>query len=154
MSASRRGRPHAPDASAPADTGSAVAEFAVLGTVLFGVLVQLVVCFGALQRATLATSSAAREVGRAVVRADSRPAADEAASRVVAEVERDHGLGPGSLAPRVEGTPQRGARLRVTVHTEVPIARIPFLGTVWPSLAVPVDATHVVQVDRYRSFDG
>ncbi len=42
--------------------------------------------------------------------------------------------------------------LRVAVTTEVPLLRIPFIGPVWPSLAVPVESTHVVQVDRYRSF--
>ena len=120
---------------------------------LLGVLVEVIVLFGTLQRATLATSAAAREVGRAVVLSDS------ARRRCVALGRRDRpGRGeprPRAETPRtpsVDGQLARGAHLRVTVSTEVPLLRIPFIGPVWPSLSVPVEATHVVQVDRYRSF--
>ena len=37
------------------------------------------------------------------------------------------------------------------VRTEAAIFRLPFVGDVWPSLSVPVEATHAVQIDRYRS---
>src|SRR6185312_5183134 len=104
------------------ERGSAIIEFSVLGTLIFGVLIHAVVLFGVLHRATLATSAAAREYGRAVVIADSE---DEAAAR--------------------------GELLRVRVQTDVAVLRIPFVGEVWPSLSVPVEATHVVQLDRYRS---
>jgi hypothetical protein len=120
--------------------------------VLLGILVEVIVMFGTLQRATLATSAAAREVGRAVVLADSL---DDAAARsaiVMDQAEANHGLPAGSLDGSLDGELVRGARLRVTVATEVPALRIPFIGPVWPSLSVPVEATHVVQVDRYRSF--
>lgn len=133
------------------ERGSAVVEFAVLGTLVFGVLVHVVVTFGVLHRATLATSAAAREYGRAIVVADS---ADEASARgelVVEQATRNHGLAPGSLHARVEGRRARGELLRVTVSADVPVFRIPFVGEVWPSLSVPVEATHVVQLDRYRS---
>ena len=134
------------------EAGSAVVEFAVLGIVLLGVLVQIIVIFGMLQRATLATSAAAREVGRAVVLADS---IDDAAARstiVIDQATKNHGLAPGSLHPSVDGEIVRGARLRIAVTTEVALLQIPFIGPVWPSLAIPVESTHVVQVDRYRSF--
>lgn len=134
------------------ERGSAVVEFAVLGVVLLGVLVEIIVMFGTLQRATLATSAAAREVGRAVVLAES---VDDAASRsaaVVDQAEGNHGLPAESLRASIDGELTRGARLRITVATEVPLVRIPFIGLVWPSLSVPVESTHVVQVDRYRSF--
>lgn len=134
-------------------TGSAVAEFAVLGVFVFGVLVRVIVLFGTLERATLATSAAAREVGRVVVLAESDGDAARRGGLVVEQAARDHGLPPGSLEPRVEGAVTRGARVRVTVRTEVPVLRVPFIGAVWPSLSIPVEATHVVQVDRYRSFD-
>jgi hypothetical protein len=51
----------------------------------------------------------------------------------------------------VEGVRRRGELLRVRVQTDVAVLRIPFVGEVWPSLSVPVEATHVVQLDRYRS---
>ena len=81
-----------------------------------------------------------------------RIAAMQRASIVVEEAARDHGLPPGALQPHVDGRVARGAQLRVTVRTEVAVFRLPFVGDVVPSVSVPVEATHVVQVDRYRSF--
>jgi hypothetical protein len=124
---------------------------AVLGSLVFGVLVQGIVLFGTLHRATLATSAAAREYGRAVVLADS-PAEAEARGRLVVEqAARNHGLAPGSLQATVAGTRARGELLTVRVVTSVPVVRVPFIGAVLPAVAIPVEATHVVQVDRYRS---
>ncbi len=133
------------------ERGSAVVEVAVLGSLIFGVLVHVLVVFGTLHRATLATSAAAREYGRVIVVAGSEV---EAARRGAVAVEltgRNHGLAPGALTPSVTGLRQRGEVLVVRVRTEVPIARIPFLGAVWPGLSVPVEATHAVRLDRYRS---
>ena len=53
------------------ERGSAIVEVAVLGSLVFGVLIHVLVVFGTLHRATLATSAAAREYGRAIVIADS-----------------------------------------------------------------------------------
>ena len=131
--------------------GTAIVEIAILGSLIFGVLIHVLVVFGALHRATLATSAAAREYGRAIVVADSEA---EAAMRGDAAVElagRNHGLAPGALHPSLAGVRRRGEVLVVKVRTDVPIASIPFLGSVWPGLAVPVEATHAVRVDRYRS---
>ena len=131
--------------------GTAIVEIAILGSLIFGVLIHVLVVFGALHRATLATSSAAREYGRAIVVADSE---GEAATRGDAAVElagRNHGLAAGSLHPAVAGLRRRGEVLVVTVRTDVPIASIPFLGSVLPGLSVPVEATHAVRLDRYRS---
>lgn len=133
------------------ERGSAIVEFAVLGTLVFGVLIHSVVLFGVLHRATLATSAAAREYGRAVVVADSEDEAVARGALVVEQAGRNHGLAPGALQASVEGLRRRGELLRVRVRTEVPVLRIPFVGAVWPSLAVPVEATHVVRLDRYRS---
>jgi len=133
------------------EDGSSVVEFAVLGTLVFGVLVQAIVLFGILHRTTLATSAAAREYGRAVVLADS---ADEAAARgelVVEQAARNHGLPAGALRPSVDGRRGRGEVLVVHVRSSVPVIRLPFVGSVWPSVAVPVEATPAVQIDRYRS---
>jgi hypothetical protein len=58
------------------------------------------------------------------------------------------------LRPSIEGRVARGEQLRVTVRTDVAVLRLPFVGSVVPSLSVPVEATHVVRVDRYRSFPG
>lgn len=133
------------------ERGSSIVEFALLGTLVFGVLVQAIVLFGVLHRATLATSAAAREYGRAVVVADSPEEASRRGALVVEQAARNHGLAPGSLHAAVEGTRARGELLRVHVRTDVAVFRIPFLGDVFGSVAIPVEATHVVQIDRYRS---
>jgi hypothetical protein len=124
---------------------------AILGTLVFGVLLHVLVLFGALHRATLATSAAAREFGRAVVVADGEGEAARRSAVAVAMVERDHGFPPGALQASVSGIRRRGAVLVVRVRTEVPVARVPFLGAVVPGLTVPVEATHAVRLDRYRS---
>jgi hypothetical protein len=133
------------------ERGSSIVEFTLLGTLVFGALVQAVVLFGVLHRATLATSAAAREYGRVVVLADSPDDAMRRGALVVEQAGRNHGLGPGALHASLEGRPARGELLQVRVRTEVAVFRIPFLGDVLPSVSVPVEATHVVQVDRYRS---
>jgi Flp pilus assembly protein TadG len=133
------------------ERGSSIVEFAILGTLIFGVLIQTVVLFGVLHRATLATSAAAREYGRAIVVADSVDEARLRGSLVVEQATRNHGLPVGSLRATVDGQRVRGELLRVHVSTDVPVFRIPFVGDVLPAVSVPVEATHVVQIDRYRS---
>jgi hypothetical protein len=133
------------------ERGSAVVEFAVLGSLVFGVLVNAIVLFGVLHRATLATSTAAREYGRAVVIADSAEEASLRGALVVRQAAENHGMSANALRASVEGRRGRGELLTVQVATDVPIVRIPFVGAVWPSLAVPVEAAHAVQIDRYRS---
>lgn len=139
--------------SAMVELGSAVVELTVLGTLIFGVLVQAVVLFGVIQRSSLAASAAAREVGRAVSLANDDVEADTRAQLVVGQAERNHGLAPGSLNVQVLGTVARGRRLKISVRTAVSVARLPFVGSVWPSLTIPVEATYVARVDRYRGFD-
>ena len=90
------------------ERGSSIVEFALLGSLVFGVLVQAVVLFGVLHRATLATSAAAREYGRAVVVADSESEAAIRGALVVEQATRNHGLPSGSLRATVEG--RAGAR--------------------------------------------
>jgi hypothetical protein len=131
--------------------GSAVVEVAVLGSLVFGVLLHVLVVFGTLHRAALATSAAAREYGRAIVVADSEPEAARRGALVVAAAARNHGLTDDALHASVVGLRRRGAVLVVRVRTEVPVASFPFLGAVVPGLTVPVEATHAVRIDPYRS---
>lgn len=133
------------------ERGSSIVELAVLGSLIFGVLVQAIVLFGTLHRATLATSAAARELGRVAVLAESESDATARGARVVEQAARNHGMPPGSLHLSVTGARARGELLRVRVVTWVPVVRIPFVGAAIPDVAVPVESTHVVLVDRYRS---
>ena len=134
-----------------AEAGTAVVEMAILGSLIFGVLIHVLVVFGSLHRATLATSAAAREYGRAIVVADSEAEAARRGDAAVELAARNHGMASGSLHASAGGFRQRGAVLVVRVRTDVPIASVPFLGSVWSGLSVPVEASHAVRLDRYRS---
>ncbi len=134
-----------------AEAGTAVVEMAILGSLIFGVLIHVLVVFGSLHRATLATSAAAREYGRAIVVADSEAEAARRGDAAVELAARNHGMASGSLHASAGGFRQRGTVLVVRVRTDVPIASVPFLGSVWSGLSVPVEASHAVRLDRYRS---
>lgn len=133
------------------ERGSAIVEMALLGSLIFGVLVHILVLFGSVHRSTLATSAAAREYGRAIVVADSEAEAAQRGSAAVELIGRNHGLADGALQPSVTGLRRRGEVLVVRVRTGVPVAQVPFLGSVIPGLMIPVEATHAVRIDRYRS---
>jgi hypothetical protein len=133
------------------ERGSAIVEVAVLGSLIFGVLLHVLVVFGSLHRATLATSAAAREYGRAIVVADSEAEAARRGAAVVATTARNHGLPEDALHATAVGFRHRGAVLIVRVRTEVPVGSIPFLGSVVPGVSIPVEATHAVRIDRYKS---
>ena len=135
------------------ERGSAIVEFAVLGSLVFGVLVQAIVLFGALHRATLATSAAAREYGRAIVVADSRDEASSRGALVVEQAARNHGLPLRVTATRrVEGRARPGrAAARAGADRGAGRSGSRSSATSVPSVSVPVEATHAVQLDRYRS---
>jgi hypothetical protein len=133
------------------ERGSAIVEVALLGSLVFGVLIHVLIVFGALHRATLATSAAAREYGRAIVIADTEAEAARRGELVIAATGRNHGLADDALHGSAVGLRRRGAVLVVRVRTDVPVASIPFIGSVVPGLTVPVEATHAVRIDRYRS---
>lgn len=134
------------------EQGSAVVEMAVLGSLIFGVLMQVVVLFGVAHRAALATAAAAREGGRAAVMGDTQQEASDRASIAVAQATINHGIAPEDMQMTFEGQLVRGSSLRVTARVDVPILQIPFVGPVWPSLSIPVETATVVKIDRYRGF--
>jgi len=136
-----------------AEAGTATVEMAVLGSLIFGVLVHAIVLFGVIQRSMLAASAAAREVGRVVVLADTQPEAEQRAGRVLAQVAINHGLAVSDFDVALSGALMRGEKLRVTVRTSAPVASLPFIGSVWPTLSVPIEAVYVGRVDKFRSFD-
>ena len=135
------------------ERGVAVVETALLGTLIFAFLVQLVVLLAGAQQAAFAATAAAREAGRTVVLADGETAAAARASTVLAQVERNHGLAAGSLHVSMDGDVARGAVIDVTITTRVPLLRLPGVGAVWPGLSLPVEAHYRAKVDQFRRFD-
>jgi hypothetical protein len=146
------------------ERGAAVVEFVVVFLALLVPLVYAIVVMADVQRAMLATSSAAREVGRVYVTAGGRPAAAGRVERAYAEVLGSFGLRPGQGRDRlvldascpagaagcVDGFGP-GAEVRVVVTWRVAVARLPFLGEV-AGPGVTVGATHRTRADRFRGF--
>lgn len=146
------------------ERGAAVVEFVVVFLALLVPLVYAIVVMADVQRAMLATSSAAREVGRVYVTAGDRPAAAGRVERAYAEVLGSFGLRPGQGRDRlvldascpagpagcVDGFGP-GAEVRVVVTWRVAVARLPFLG-VLAGPSVTVGATHRTRADRFRGF--
>ncbi len=147
------------------ERGAAVVEFVVVFLALLVPLVYVIAVMADVQRGMLATSSAAREVGRVYVTAADRGDARVRVERAYAEVLGNYGLRPGGGRDRLEvaagcpaGAPAAcaagfgpGAEVRVVVTYRVAVARLPFLGAVGgPS--VTVGATHRTRADRFRGF--
>jgi hypothetical protein len=157
----------------PGERGAAVIELLVVFLTLVVPLVYAMVVMADVQRALLATSSAAREAGRVYVTGPDRVEAERragAAYRQVlatygirttdpaagmrlragcpAEAEADAGVGEGCA-----GGFGPGAEVEVVVTYRVPVARLPFLGAV-AGPGVTVGATHHTRVDRYRGLGG
>ena len=146
---------------------AAVVELLVVAMMLLVPLVYVMVVMADVQRALLATSGAAREAGRVYVTGPDRVAAERRAGVAYREVLASYGMRAGdpraSLrlragCPAVGGSGCAGgfgpgAEVEVVVTYRVPVARVPFLGSVaGPSIVI--GATHHTRVDRYRGLGG
>jgi hypothetical protein len=146
------------------ERGAAVVEFVVVFLALLVPLVYAIVVMADVQRAMLATSSAAREVGRVYVTSPDRADAAGRVERAYAEVLGGFGLRPGRgrdrlvVGARCPAAPAGcvggfgpGAEVRVVVTWRVAVARLPFLGEV-AGPVLTVGATHRTRADRFRGF--
>ena len=137
------------------DSGHALIEAIVLGLVLLVPVIWMLSVFSELHGAALGTTSAAREAGFEASRSNDPVSADREIQRVVALSLTDHGLDP-SLT-HVSWSPtdgwRRGGGIEVVVTYEVPVFQAPLLGQI-TGPAIPVTATHVTDIQRYRSHDG
>jgi hypothetical protein len=150
------------------ERGAAVVELLAGFLVLVVPLVYVLVVVADVQRALLATSSAAREVGRVYVTGSSRADAERRAAVAYREVLANYGLRaedpraalrlevgcrPGSGRAACVGGFGPGAEVRVVVTYRVPVARLPFVGVV-AAPNVTVGATQHSRVDRFRGLVG
>src|SRR5215216_6750254 len=171
----RRARPAGPDDGADArgggavtrraEWGAAVVELLVVFLTLLLPLVYVMVVMADVQRALLATSSAAREAGRVYVTGADRGDAERRAGVAYREVLATYGMRAGDRGTGMRlrvGCPAAagsgcargfgpGAGVEVEVTYRVPVARVPFLGVV-AGPGVTVGATHHTRVDRYRGL--
>jgi hypothetical protein len=144
-----------------------VVELLVVMLTLLVPLVYVMVVMADVQRALLATSSAAREAGRVYVTGADRVDAERRAGVAYREVLATYGMRPGDPGTGMRlrvGCPAEagsgcargfgpGAEVEVEVTYRVPVARVPFLGAV-AGPGVTVGATHHTRVDRYRGLGG
>jgi Flp pilus assembly protein TadG len=137
------------------ERGSAVVEFVFLSVLMLIPLVYLVLVLGRVQAGAYAASTAAREAGRAFVTAET-PAQAERRARVAATIAfADQGFdGAGELTITCDGTPCLRADGRVQMHTTVtvPLPLVPSFAREVIPVVVPVEADHLVTVDRFRSL--
>jgi len=150
--------------AAAGEGGAAVVELLVVLVCLLVPLVYAMVVMADVQRAMLATSTAAREAGRVYVTASDRVDAERRAARAWRELLGNYGFRAGDrraamrlsarcppAASGCVGGFGPGAEVRVVVTYRVPVARLPFVGAVSaPSLTV--GATHRTRVDRFRGL--
>jgi hypothetical protein len=136
------------------ERGSAVVEFVFLGVLLMVPLIYLVMTLSRIQAGAYAASTAAREAGRAYVTASEPGVAEdraEAAARIAFE---DQGFSDGDtqLAMTCDGRPclRPAGRIELSTTVTVPLPLIPSFARDLVPLEVPVRASHVAVVDRFR----
>lgn len=133
------------------DDGNALVEFSYLAVLLMIPLVYVLLTVFQVQRAAFGVTEAARQAGRAYA-----TATDEAQGRARAQVAADLALQdqglvlcPSCLAPPAgQLVPGGTVRVRVEHRVVLPLLGGLFRGAVPPS--IPVRATHVEVVDRFR----
>ena len=134
------------------ESGSALIEFLVGAIMLLVPLAYAVGILADVQRATLATSAAARAAGRSFVLADSAPAGRRAAEEAMREVLVNYWLDPGRGELSVTGDLERASSVRVAVAYPVPVFKVPFVGVFDNGERFTVRSVHFTRVDRYRGF--
>lgn len=132
------------------ERGGAIVEFHFLGLLLLVPMVYVLLAVLDVQRSSYGVTQAAREAGRLYVATGDQAAAHAAAQVALA----DQGLEAGdvSLTFSCSATPchQPGAEVTVTVDTEVNLPFVPDFLAGSAHAYVPVSATHVAVVDRFR----
>ncbi len=131
--------------------GMATLETLLLSLLLIVPLIWTLVLLATLHRTALAATSAVREAGAAAVRAGDRVAATTSARAAIEMALQDQDVDVGrARAEVVLGDLTRGGEVEVRISYPVRVFSLPFLGRVGGP-AVWVRASHVAQLDRYRS---
>ena len=136
-----------------AERGSAVVEFVFLAVLMLVPLIYLVMTLGRLQAGAYAASAAAREAGRAYTTAGTESEAEGRADAAASIAFEDQGFGgTGRLSLSCDGTPclRPEGRIEVTSVVTVPLPFVPSFARDVVPLEVPLSASHVAVVDRFR----
>lgn len=139
--------------TAPREEGTATIEFTFLSILLLVPLVYVVLSASQVQRTAYAASEAARDAGRAYVRAASADEGERQALAAAVLAFRDQGLTLPGDAVRISCSADPcltpGARVTVDIHAQAVLPGVPSIGRAAASVAV--SASHVEVVDSFRS---
>lgn len=130
------------------DGGNAMIEFSWLAVLLMVPLVYVLLAVFEVQRAAFGVTEAARQAGRAYVRADDDASGRARAAAAAELAMRDQGLTCGDCLRSLSGALEPAASVTVTVQH---VVQLPLLGSLLDDErgGVRVDATHVEHVDRF-----
>ena len=135
------------------DQGRAIIEFLVVGLLILLPVTYLVTTLARVQAAAFAVSTASREAGRAFTTAAADPAAYSRAQAAAALSFEDFDFGgAGTVQISCDGSPclRPQGRVQVEATVVVPLPLVPdLLRAAFPA-QVPVSATHIATVDRFR----
>lgn len=132
------------------DDGNALVEFVSLSLLLIVPLVYVLITVFQVQRAAFGVTEAARQAGRAyVTTTDGDPAARAQVAADLALRDQIPGFGSAAVSYPQPPSLQPGATVIVRVSHEV---TLPVLGGLFGRVEprIPVRATHVEVVDRFR----
>ena len=139
---------------AAGERGSALVEFVFLAVLLMVPLFYLVMTLARVQAGAYAASAAAREAGRAYVTATSADVAAPRAQTAARIAFEDQGFGArdAALTLRCDGSPclRPEGRVEMSTTVVVPLPLVPAFARHVVPLQVPVRASHVAVVDRFR----
>lgn len=135
------------------DSGRAIVEFLVVGLLVLVPVVYFVVTLSRVQAAAFAVSTASREAGRAFTTATTEDDAYVRAGAAARISFEDYNFEPdGTVALSCDGSPclRPEGRVEVVATVNVRLPLIPdLLSGAIPSV-LPVSATHLATVDRFR----
>ncbi|NUP75277.1 MAG: hypothetical protein HOQ07_11615 [Sinomonas sp.] len=135
------------------DTGSAVVEFVLLGTLLLVPIVYFVLTVGVIQGASFAAAGAADHAAKAFVSSPDAGAARRAADSAVEVSMADFGMDSATWAVTIacdrSDCLEAGAAVTVAVSVKVPLPMVPSRGTA-PTALGTVSAHATQMVGRFR----
>ena len=136
------------------ERGSAITEFIVVAVLILMPMAYIVMSVMRVQAATLASTQAAREAGRAFTQSANLPAAFSAATMAAELAFGDQGfdLPPDALAISCPtgGCLTPGSTAVVDITWSVPLPWLPAGLSERSAAAIPMHVRHVAPVDFYR----
>lgn len=140
-------------ARARGEEGSAVIEFIFLGVLMMVPLIYLVMALARIQAGSYAVATAAREAGRAYVTAaegQDAPARANAAANIAFADQGFDGMGSLEVSCSTSPCLTPDARIETTARVTVPLPLIPTFARDVVPLEIPLSASHLSTVDRFR----